>query len=295
VKGKATAAILSGGALLGFSAIFVKWAVAGGATALTVGFYRMVVALPGAWLLARRSGSLGAARGRAWALAAGLAFFVDLALWHLAMHETSAANATFLVCGLSPVWVALFSLFVLGRRVGPLGWIGQVAGISGALVLALARGARTGGGRGKAIAIGASFCYAAFTLALSRARATLNAQQALFWMSLSCLAGFGAAAGLAGHAFGGYGAGAWWSLVGLGVVVQLAAWWLGSWGLGHVEPHVAALGLQLQQVATLFLAAWALAEPLRPLGLLGGALLCSGIVLVSLGARAPAPLAPRPE
>jgi drug/metabolite transporter (DMT)-like permease len=286
VKGKAIAAILVGATLLGFSAIFVKWAVAGGATALTVGFYRMAVALPGAWLLARRTGSLGAPRGRAWALAAGVAFFLDLALWHVAMHETSAANATLLVGGLSPLWVALFSFFALGRRVGALGWTGQLVGFAGALVLAFARGARGGGGAaGELIAIGASFCYAAFTLALSRARATLDAPQALFWMSLSCLVCFAVAAVAARHPFAAYDARAWWSLVGLGIVVQLVAWWLNSWGLGHLEPAVGALGLQMQQVATLFLAAWLLAEPLRPLGLLGGALLCGGIVLVSLGGR----------
>jgi drug/metabolite transporter (DMT)-like permease len=285
VKGRATAAILLGATLLGFSAIFVKWAVAGGATALTVGFYRMLVALPGAGLLARRTGSLGGARGRAWALAAGVLFFLDLAMWHVAMHATSAANATLLVGGLSPIWVALFSFFALGRRIGPLGWLGQLAGFAGALVLALARGARGGGGAGEAVAVGASFCYAAFTLLLSRARATLDAPQALFWMSLSCLACFAVAALATGHPFAGYDGRAWASLVGLGLVVQLAAWWLNSWGLGHVEPAFGALGLQMQQVATLFLAAWLLAEPLRPLGLLGGGLLCGGIVLVSFGDR----------
>jgi drug/metabolite transporter (DMT)-like permease len=289
LRGRATAAILVGATLLGFSAIFVKWAVAGGATALTVGFYRMLVALPGAWLLARRSGDLGAPRGRAWALAAGVAFFLDLALWHLAMHETTAANATLLVGGLSPIWVALFSFFAMGRRVGPIGWLGQLAGFEGALVLALARGARGAGavtavGTGEAVAIAASFCYAGFTLMISRARATLDAPQALFWMSLSCLACFAVAGVGTGHPFAGYDARAWASLVGLGVVVQLAAWWLNSWGLGHVEPAVGALALQMQQVATLFLAAWLIFEPLRPLGLLGGGLLCIGIVLVSLGA-----------
>jgi drug/metabolite transporter (DMT)-like permease len=286
LRGRATTAILVGATLLGFSAIFVKWAVAGGATALTVGFYRMVVALPGAWLLARRGGTLGGARGRAWALAAGAAFFLDLALWHVAMHDTSAANATLLVGGLSPIWVALFSFFALGRRLGALGWLGQLTGFAGALVLALARGARGGaGGAGEAVAIGASFCYAAFTLMISRARATLDAPQALFWMSLSCLACFAVAGVAAGHPFAHYDARAWASLVGLGVVVQLVAWWLNSWGLGHVEPAVGALALQMQQVATLFLAAWLLAEPLRPLGLVGGALLCGGIVLVSRGVR----------
>ena len=295
MRGRATAAILVGATLLGFSAIFVKWAVTGGATALTVGFYRMAVALPGAWLLARRAGSLGGARGRAWALAAGAAFFLDLALWHVAMHETSAANATLLVGGLSPIWVALFSFFAMGRRLGPLGWLGQLAGFAGALVLALARGAHGSSaagagalaiGSGEGVAIVASFAYAAFTLMMSRARATLDAPQALFWMSLSCLVCFAVAAVAAGHPFSGYDARAWASLVGLGLVVQLIAWWLNSWGLGHVEPAAGALALQMQQVATLFLAAWLLAEPLLPLGLLGGALLSGGIVLVSIGARA---------
>ena len=173
----------------------------------------------------------------------------------------------------------------MGRPVSPLGWAGQLVGLGGALVLALARGARSGGGLGEAIAIGASFCYAGFTLLLSRSRATLTAPQALFWMSLSCFACFGVAALAAGHPFGGYDARAWLSLVGLGIIVQLAGWWLNSWGLGHVEPAVGALGLQMQQVATLFLAAWLLYEPLRPLGLLGGGLLVGGIVLVTLGDR----------
>ena len=282
-NGKGLSAILFGSTLVGFSAIFVKWSVAGGATALTVGFYRMLFALPGAWLLARRAGHLGGPRGRAWALAAGLAFFGDLALWHQSMHFTTAANATLLVTGLSPIWVALFSVVVYHRRLGWIGWLGQAVGVTGALVLALARGAHPSGGAGEAIAIGASVAYAAFTLVMSRARATLTAPQALFWMSLSCLVCFGVGMVVAGHPQAGYDNRAWLSLVGLGLVVQLVGWWFNSWGLGHVDPAVGAICLQMQQVATLFLAAWLLAEPLRALGLLGGGLLMSGIVLVTLG------------
>ena len=90
-------AVLLGACLLGFAAIFVKWAVAGGATSFTVGFYRMLFAVPGAYVLARLHGggpSLGAGPGRLWALAAGAAFFLDLWGWHASMHHTSAANAT---------------------------------------------------------------------------------------------------------------------------------------------------------------------------------------------------------
>src|SRR6185312_4317507 len=157
-------AVLSGASVVGLSAIFVKWAVAGGATIFTVGFYRMLFGLPGVLLLARAGGDgWGDPTGRRWAIAGGLAFSADLALWHEAMRKTTAANATLLV-GLSPVWVALAAAAIWKRRYGLRGWAGQAVGLAGALVLALARGARSGDGHGETIAIGASFCYAAFTL-----------------------------------------------------------------------------------------------------------------------------------
>jgi len=273
-------AVLTGASVLGISAVFAKWALAGGASVLTVGFYRMVFALPGALLLARASGGRLDGAGRGWAIAAGVFFSMDLALWHLAMRYTTAANATLLV-GLSPIWVALVAAMFWGRRFGPLGWLGQAVGLSGALVLALARGARSGSGRGEAIAFGASFCYAAFTLAMSRARRSLPAPQALVLMSLTCLCCFAIAIGIAHDPLTGYSARAWVSLVGLGLIVQLLGWWLNSWGLGHVDAATGAIALQMQQVATLFLSAWLLAEPLRALGVLGGGLIVAGIVMVA--------------
>jgi drug/metabolite transporter (DMT)-like permease len=57
-------AVVVGASILGLSAIFVKWAVAGGATPLTVGAYRLLFALPGAYWLARRESGLGAGKGR---------------------------------------------------------------------------------------------------------------------------------------------------------------------------------------------------------------------------------------
>lgn len=279
------AAVVGGALLLGLSAIFVKWAQAGGATPLTVGFYRMLIALPGAYLLARRTGALGAGRGRSLALLAGAMLFIDLTLWHEAMHFTSAANATLLVAGLSPVWVALVAMAFLHLRYGPIGWLGQAMGLSGAAILGLARGARIGTGRGEALAVVASFSYAAFTLALGRSRRTLAAEQALLWMSFGCWACFAVAVVFVRPPLTGYGAGAWASLGGLGLGMQIVAWWLCSWGLGHVEPAAGAIGLQGQQIATLFLAVPLLGEPLRPLGLVGAALLVSGIIFVSRGVR----------
>jgi drug/metabolite transporter (DMT)-like permease len=204
-------------------------------------------------------------------------------MWHTAMGMTSAANATFIVAGLCPIWVALFSILFRGQRYRWLGWLGQGLGVTGALVLALARGARVGDGHGEALSLMASFCYAGLTLSLGKGRRSLHAGQALFWFTLSSCICFALATLATGVPLVGFNTRAWLSLIGLGLVVHLLAWRLNTWGLGHVETAFGALGLQAQQIATLFLGAWLLAEPLRPLGLLGGGLIMAGILAVAFG------------
>lgn len=284
-SGRGLAAILIGASLLGFAAIFVKWAQAGRTGVMAIGFYRMLFALPGAYLLVRGQGGAGGGAGRLWALGAGFAFFLDLALWQAAMLHTGAANATLIVGGLSPIWVALFSALFLRLRYGWLGWTGQAVGLGGALILALAKGARVGDGQGEAIAVAASVCYAGFTLVMGRARQHLQAPQVLFWMSLGCLVCFGATGMLIQEPFSGFTPKAWGALLGLGLVVQLLAWWLNTWGLGHVDAALGAIGLQAQQVATIFLAAWLLNEPLKPLGILGAVAIVAGILMVALSPK----------
>ncbi|MBS2025740.1 MAG: DMT family transporter [Deltaproteobacteria bacterium] len=279
---KGLLAVLMGATVLGFAALLVKWAGQGGASDVTIGFYRMLMALPGAFVLAQRSGGVRASRaGILWACGAGAAFFSDLWLWHLAMHHTGAANATLLVGGLSPLWVALFAVIVLRHRLGPIGWLGQAIGFSGAVTLAIGRGAQLGLGRGELIAVVASFFYASFTLCLTQARLKLQAPQALFWTIASCLGCFLVAVLLRGDALGGFTPQAWGSLVALGLVIQLFAWWFNTWGLGHVAPAVGAIALQMQQVATLLLAWVLLGEAQRPLALVGAAGIFAGILLVA--------------
>src|SRR5512146_1941287 len=91
--------VFLGSSILGLSAIFVKWAVAGGATPAVVGAYRLLFALPGTYLLARSESRQSPLRDRdkgwLWALLAGVFFFCDVWMWHLARGMTSAANATF--------------------------------------------------------------------------------------------------------------------------------------------------------------------------------------------------------
>ncbi len=274
--------VVFGATLLGFVAVFVKWGLAGGATPVTIGLYRMLFALPGiVWILGKQG--FGSGRGAAWAAIAGVAFAADLTLWHESLKDTSAANATFIVCGLTPVWVALFSVAFYGTRYRIKGWVGQVLGVSGALLLALARGAKVGSGRGELLAILASFCYATFSLTISRSRQRISARQALFWMSAASLATFAVLEAGLRDPLAGYSTLAWVGLLGLGIVAQLIAWLLINRGLGRTNIALGALGLSVQQVATPLFAAWLLNEPLRPLGLVGGTLIVLGLFYVATG------------
>ncbi len=278
------ASLLAGAGLLGFAAIFSKWAILGGAGSLGVGFYRMLFAMPLIGVLAwKGEGSWGSSADLGWSLVAGVLFVGDLWLWHAAMHHTSAANATLLV-GLSPLWVALASVLLLRAKLRKRVWTGLALALAGALILAMAKGAHPGTGLGELLAALASFAYAAFTLALTRARRGMGTKQALSVVTVVCVLCFGLGARLLHEPLTGYTLRGWWALVGLGLVCQVAAWLLITWGMGHLPAHAGAIGLMAQQVATVGLGWLLLGEAVMPLQGLGTLLLLAG---VGLGASAP--------
>ncbi len=273
--------VVAGSLLLGFAAIFTKFAEQGGTGPLTLGFYRMAFALPfivGMALLSKES--WGASRHRGWAFLAGWCFVGDLWLWHLSLHYTSAANATLLAC-LAPLWVALIAVAFFHARLRKRGWTGLALALGGAAVLGLAKGARWGNGLGEALAILASLAYGVFTVALAEARRGLGAKNALLVVTGICVVGFGLFGLLSHEPFHGFTPKAWAALIGLGLVCQFAAWAFITWGLGHVQAHVGAVVLLLQPVATVGLAWWLLHEPMKPLQGMGVLLILLGIGLAA--------------
>ncbi|MCE1228618.1 MAG: DMT family transporter, partial [Firmicutes bacterium] len=253
------AALLSGAGILGFAAIFVRWSA--GVSPVAVGFYRMLFALPTIAWLALREGRPHAdeRRGVFWAMLGGLCFSADLWLWHTAIHFTSAANATLLV-GLAPLWVSLISVIFLGHRLEARGWVGLALALGGASLLAVGAGARLGGGRGELLGFLASFGYAGYMLSLSRARLTLSARRALLVVVATCCVFFAVMGSAQGVAFRGFPASSWLALLALGLPIQVGAWWLISWGFGHVNASLGSLGLLFQQAATVLLGALLLHE-----------------------------------
>src|SRR5918997_1868863 len=114
-------ALIGGALAMGISPIFVRFAEIG---PFASAFWRVALALPALWLWSRLERPPTQARPDAAArfsiVLAGLFFAGDLSFWHLAIMNTTVANATFLAT-LAPVWVVLGSGLFLGEKVaGPV-------------------------------------------------------------------------------------------------------------------------------------------------------------------------------
>src|SRR5829696_4746454 len=113
-------ALVAGAVALGFSAIFVRLAAAEGIGPFASAFWRVALSLPVLYGWMRLEEAQGPkprkAFGRA-TLLAGLAFAGDLFFWHLAILDTTVANATFFATT-APVFFGLYFLAVERARDG---------------------------------------------------------------------------------------------------------------------------------------------------------------------------------
>ena len=136
--GLAVAALVVGAVAMGASPIFVRLADVG---PFASAFWRVALALPllAAWMAWEDRLDLTALPRHLVALPrlvvlAGLFFAGDLAFWHLAIMNTTVANATFLAA-LAPVIVVVCSWLVLRETVGREIWAGLALGLAGAAFL----------------------------------------------------------------------------------------------------------------------------------------------------------------
>ncbi|MEX2271575.1 MAG: EamA family transporter [Vicinamibacterales bacterium] len=315
LKGRATpvradwlayAALAGAVVAIAWSAIFVRWAdIPGSASA----FYRVLIAsvvlLPwrvatprlksgpiqpaGARTVAGHGKSLKSRRAFWLAVAAGVFFALDLALFNTAVMRSSAAT-TSLLAGGAPVFVGLGSWLLLRKAPRRLFWAGLAASLTGSALM-IWPAATVAGDVGAAaprqsvsgdlMAISAAFCFAAYILAVSKAResidtVTLNtvaiAASTLTLLPI-CVA--------IGAPLWGYTRDTWFALLWLGVVSQVGAYLCIAYALGHLPATVVSIGLLAQAPLTALLAATLLGERLTPLQLLGGILVLAGIYVVN--------------
>lgn len=174
-------ALLAGGVAIGFAPIFIRFADVG---PLATGGYRLAVAVVSscALLLATRPGAAAIRPGRAdlaFGALAGLFFAGDLAFYMNALAITSVSHATLLI-NLAPVFAVLGSWFLLKERPSGGTIRGMTIALAGAALLALAgRGSGVVSLEGDLLALGGATFYAAYLIAMKRARSSVSPQALL--------------------------------------------------------------------------------------------------------------------
>jgi drug/metabolite transporter (DMT)-like permease len=215
----------------------------------------------------------------------GVAFHQVLQAYALTL--TTAVNTGWLI-GLTPIWSALLSAFVLRERFGPAKLLGLALGFAGAL-LVVTRGAAVSlalpSTRGDLLILASTLNWAFYTVLghgtlrrLGPTRATAGAMGFGWLMLLPVLVYAGGF-----REYARLSATGWAGILFLGIACSALGYlfWYGA--LARLEASRVASFLYLEPLVTLVTAAAVLREPVSTLTVFGGLLLLSGVVLVQRG------------
>ncbi|MEO7387714.1 MAG: DMT family transporter [Gammaproteobacteria bacterium] len=279
-------ALIGGAIAIGFAPIFVRWSEVGlNATA----FWRLVLALPALWLLARRTaGPLLPRSGRGLLAFAGLCFALDLCFWHASIALTSVANAT-LLANLTPILVVLFYWLVRDQRPTLRFSVGAALAFAGAAGLALTSipsGATAGSGAtgshallGDAYGVTTAVAYAGYLLAVERARGSAGGFQVMLASTAVAALITGAVALASGENFWPASAAGWAVLAGLAYLVHVLGQGSIVWAVGRLPASLSSVVILIQPVVAAGLGWWWLGEALGPLAAVCAALVVAGVLV----------------
>lgn len=274
----ALGALVLGAMSMGISPVFVREADVG---PFTSAFYRVFLALPAIWLWARLEAKAPDARpDPGWTraiLLAGIFFAGDLFFWHLAILNTTMADAT-LLATLAPVWVALFSGLFIGEPV--------TVGMVGGLALCLAGGAMLVGaswfdapGRliGDLYGLATSVFFGLYFLAVRVARRQSGGGVILFRSTLITSLALGLVAVATEHALLPMSLVGFAALMALAFVSHLGGQGLLAYALGHLSAAFSSLVIFLEALFAAFFGWLIFHEALSAGQFAGGAAILAGI------------------
>ncbi len=272
-------ALLVGVFCISFTAIFTKWAAMPGpvSAAYRMSIATIVLTIP-LWRQARSRGRLFPA-GIRWGVLGGGAFALNLALLNSALLLTSAATAT-LLDNTAPIWVGLGAMALLRERLRAHYWVGLGLALVGAAVVTgftPTRGLNLNPGDVLAF-VGALF-YATYLLVTQRGRTQLDTLSYLWVVAATSAVFLHVICQILRLPLTGYGAQAYFAMLGVGLLSQVGGWLLISYALGHVPASMAVVVLLAQPVFTSSLSIPLLGELVSGRQVVGGALELSGIYL----------------
>ncbi len=272
------AALVLGACAMGASPVFVR-IVSPEVGPFASAFWRVALALPllYGWMRLEAGDASPASGIGGSAYLAGAAFAGDLIFWHLAILNTSVANATFFAT-MAPVFVVLVSL-ALGRAVGARIFAGLALCVGGgAALIGQSMALEPGRIVGDAYGIVTAGFFALYFLFMARAREAVGPGALTFGSSL-VTAGILLVVALAVDpgSFWPQSQGAWLALVALALVSQVAGQGLLAVALGRLPALFSSLVIFLEAIFAAAAGWVVLGERLTLVQIGGGTLILLGV------------------
>ncbi|HVV55583.1 MAG TPA: DMT family transporter [Mucilaginibacter sp.] len=274
------ASLVIGILCISFSPIFVRLAVA---TPLASGFYRIFVA----WIVLApyclaKGGLKIARKDLLIALAGGVVFASDIAIWNISLMKISATIST-LIANLAPLWVGLLSLLLFRKRSGLLFWAGTCLAILGMIIL-------VGFGNlihlqfsiGLVYALIASLLYAIYILITKGILQRISTITFMFYNMIGASVFLLVICLLRGDELLRFSAPTWLYLIGMGLICQLAGWITINYSLNFLQATKVSVALLSQTVIAGVWAAWFLHEKLEFKEIAGNVIVLAGIAITFL-------------
>ena len=271
------AALIAGNVALSVGVLFVRLADVG---PIASAFWRMVIAAPILFALARRNGdSLDIPRGRfLWLfLFSGLFFAADLATWHIGALQTKLANSN-LLANVASFLFPVYGFFA-ARALPPRS---QVIALLLALVgtiLLIGRSFEVSPQYfvGDLLSLTAGILYTVYLIVINEVRKTMPQWSALAWSTLSCIAPLLLCSVLRGEQIWPSN---WWPLIALALFSQIIGQGLVTYVIGRMSATLVGLAILIQPVIAAILGYFFYAEMMGLPDLLGAAFIGVALVLV---------------
>ena len=286
IEGLAFLALLVGNLALAAGPFLVRNS---GVGPVSAGFWRLALALPFLWLLARLFGQPVHRPRKALTFAIALAAFyfaADLAAWHAGILLTKLGNAT-LFGNISSFFFAAWGLWLARKLPSPVQALALTLAAAGCAMLMWGSAELSAAHlRGDLLAAFAGLLYTFYLIIVERTRGELQPLPLLFLASL-----FGAAMLLPVALAAGetITPDDWTGLFALALCSQVVGQGLLVYALGHVPPLVVAIAMLTQPALSALLGWLYYGESFTPLDWTGAGMIVIALVLVRLRERGAAP------
>lgn len=258
---------------------------------VAAGFWRLSLALPFLFVIARVAGQPVHWPGRALTiLIAFAAFFfaADLAAWHMGIHMTKLGNAT-LFGNVASFAFAAWGLWLVRRWPSPVQASALVlAALGTALLMSSSAELSIRNLHGDMLALLAGLLYAGYLIAVQRARGTIAPMPLLFLSSAMGAAMLLPLSLMLGETVIPDN---WTFAIVLALSSQVIGQGLLVYAIGSLPPIVVGLTLLTQPAISALIGWLAYGETLRPLDWIGAFAIAAALVLVRLPDRGLKPVA----